>query len=107
LLASFHTGYLKRISHQIVVMRAEHQSGQSRLQSTIDNHLVLTGQVLEALRAMGKPTAPSGLMILQQIKEVLSFLGALYKAWPIIRWAIALNTFGWLGKQAARLLGWL
>jgi len=45
--------------------------------------------------------------MLRQIKEVLSFLGALYKAWPIIRWAIALNTFGWLAKQGARLLGWL
>ena len=106
LLASFHKGYLKQISQQLVTMRAELKSGQDRLQATSDSHLVLTGRVLEAMR-MGKPTeAPqSGLM--SQIKEALSFLGALYKALPVIRWALALNTFGWFAKHAARLLGWL
>jgi hypothetical protein len=64
LLASFHTGYLKRISHQIVAMRAEQRSAMDSIRSTTDTHLVLTGQVLEALRVMGKTTEapPSGLM---------------------------------------------
>jgi hypothetical protein len=107
LLASFHTGYLKEIQHQLVATRSELRSGQDRIHTSIDRLLVLTGQVLEATR-MGTPAPPqSGPQMLRQIKEVLSFLGALYKAWPIIRWAIALNTFGWLAKQGARLLGWL
>ena len=114
LLASFHKGYLgqiqhqlKQVQHQLVVMRTEIRSGQDRMQVSLDHHLVLTGQVLEAMRLRTPAPPQFGLQILQQIKEVLSFLGAVYKAWPIIRWAIALNTFGWLAKQGARLLGWL
>lgn len=109
LVSAFHVGYLKQISTQLSIMRAEIRTEHSRQQASQDSHLVLTGQVLEAIRAMSKstPQPPSGPPILKQIKSALDLLGALSKAWPVIRWALALNTFGWLAKHAARLLGWL
>lgn len=108
LVSSFNKGYLKQISHQLTIMRAEVRSGQDRIEAKTDRHLVFTGQILEAVRKMEPPAAPpSGPAILHQIKEVLSFLGALYKAWPVIRWAMYANAFGWAAKHVARFFGWL
>jgi hypothetical protein len=68
-------------------------------------------QILAKVAAMqAQPTAPPpppGPSILKHIKTVLDLLGVAYKALPVIRWVMAINFFGWLAKQGARLLGWL
>jgi hypothetical protein len=99
LLASFHKGYLKQISQQLVTMRAELKSGQDRLQATSDSHLVLTGRVLEAVR-MGKPAGqPSGAVksLWGELKEWLSGFVLLHKvwsAWRAISWPVSLGVWG-------------
>jgi hypothetical protein len=50
---------------------------------------------------------PSGPDFLTQIKKALDFLGALYKAWPVICWAMYANGFAWAAKHVARFFGWL
>jgi hypothetical protein len=108
LLASFHTGYLKRISHQIVAMRAEQRSAMDSIRSTTDTHLVLTGQVLEAIRAMGRPTAPpSGPPgPWQTLKEYAQSFVLLTKVWSAMRsgpWGM----LAWLGYGALKWVGLL
>lgn len=105
LLASFHTGYLREIQHQIVSTRAELRSGLDRMQLSLDNHLVLTGQVLEAMR-MGTQAPPqSGPQNLwQTVKDYLQSFVLLTKFWHALRsgpWGM----LAWLGYGAFKWLG--
>lgn len=117
LLASFHKGYLKQISHQLVTMRAELRSGHQQLQASSDRHLVYTGQVLEGQRQiMSKlDTAPqphkSGHTNLKSLwseaKEWLSGFVLLHKvwsAWRAISWPVSLGV--WVSAIAKFLGFW-
>lgn len=115
LLVSFHRGYLKQISHQLVTIRAELRSGQQQLRSSTDHLLVSTGQVLDGQRQimakLDTAPPPSGRPNLKslwaEVKEWLSGFVLLHKAlsaWRAISWPV--NVTVW-GSMAAKWLGWL
>jgi hypothetical protein len=104
LLASFHRGCLKYIQTQLTGLRR----GQEISQATHERHLVLTGQVLEAMRSMGKPPdQPSGRMnsLWAEAKEWLSGFVLLHKvwsAWRAVSWPVSLGIWG---SAVAKFLG--
>ena len=109
LVTSFRLGWKRQISNQLAGIK----QGQAEIRSTQDRHLVLTGQVLEAMR-MGKPTEPpSGpvKILWAAVKEWLSGFVLLQKAWsafwavwPKISWPVNITVWG---SGAAKWLGWL
>jgi hypothetical protein len=105
LLASFHTGYLKEIQHQLVATRSELRSGQDRIHTSIDQLLVLTGQVLEAVR-MATPAPPqSGPQSLwQMVKDYLQSFVLLTRVLQALR-SIPWGIFAWLGYGVLKWLG--
>jgi hypothetical protein len=110
LVSAFHEGWRRHFSNQMASIR----SGQDQLHAKTDRHLVLTGQVLEAIRAMGKPTQapPSGLMQIlamrwSTLQELSKRFELAHKLWRILVWSRVvlwpayiiggLKWLGWLG----------
>jgi hypothetical protein len=89
---------------QISLQLAGYRQGQADIRATQDRHLVLTGQILEAIRSMGKPTEPqpSGLMsILPKVRAWAKDILLVHKLFRLWR-AISLPAAGytllrWLG----------
>jgi hypothetical protein len=92
----------------IISQLAAIKSGVDRLQATNERHLVLTGQVLEAMR-MGTPTAPppkrSGLIaIWDRLHDLSKKFELAHKLWRVLVWsrvvlwpAYVIGGMKWLG----------
>lgn len=105
LLAAFHTGYLREIRDQIISTRSELRSGQDRIHMSVDQLLVLTGQVLEAQR-MGTPAPPpSGPQSLwQMVRDYLQSFVLLTRVLQALR-SIPWGMFAWLGYGVLKWFG--
>lgn len=111
LISAFHVGWMRQISKQLAELRSgqiELRTGQEISRAQTDRHLVLTGQVLEAVRTV-TPAAPPlssyGRMksLWGSLKEVLSGFALLHKAYVAWR-AVSLPAAGY---TLAKFLGWL
>lgn len=90
---------LRQISKQLTAFR----QSQADIRATQDRHILITGQVLEAIRSMGNPTAPpSGPpSILSKIRALAKDIELLHKLFVLWRF-FAIPSAGytlarWLG----------
>lgn len=94
LVSAYLNGYLRCISKQMAGL----SRGQDMHQATQERHIVLTGQILEAIRSTAPPPKPSGRMNLRESWKALGESAKSFKLlldlWRLYR-AVPWGTLAW------------